>query len=266
MVAERIDRQSALDVAIPMLKLMEPHCERIEIAGSIRRGKADVKDIELVLIPGPTWHSFTDGLLSDGYFEKRHGWGQKSRFGVHVESGISVDMFTATPENWGSIFHLRTGPDDANAYIMTWLKRSNAPIRTEGGYWWHNNHKLRIGSEMALFNLLGFPYIEPEERSVERYRQAVNVPDRQRPDFTQFYLEEPRLVEDPQETQRERFTPVQLAAIHDSDFKAVYSFYDEHFAAGMDVTDERLSRIAGFAQRAGVDVTDFIDYWRQYQE
>lgn len=34
-----------------LIKLLGDYCERIEIAGSVRRGKASVKDIELVIIP-----------------------------------------------------------------------------------------------------------------------------------------------------------------------------------------------------------------------
>jgi DNA polymerase/3'-5' exonuclease PolX len=34
-----------------LVKAIAPYCERIEIAGSVRRKKADVKDIEIVAIP-----------------------------------------------------------------------------------------------------------------------------------------------------------------------------------------------------------------------
>lgn len=269
MVAQRVNRQTALDIATELVQLMEPYCEIVEIAGSIRRGRADVKDIELVLVPGPQWHAFTDDLLSEGYFKKRHGWGKKSRFGIHVESGINVDLFTADRINYGAIKWLRTGPGDANTYIMTWLKRSQAPIRTEGGYWYHHDYRLRIGSEHALFRLLGFPYIEPEDRSVERYRQAANDPDRQRPDFTLFYVEEARLIETderpPERQDRRKLTDHELEAMNQSLFRDVYHFYNARFADGMEVTDARLQRIQSFADRAGEDVSEFIAYWQQYQ-
>ncbi len=41
----------ALEIAERTKKLLAPYCERIEIAGSIRRKKPEVKDIELVAIP-----------------------------------------------------------------------------------------------------------------------------------------------------------------------------------------------------------------------
>lgn len=41
--AQRLAQQLVVD--------LEPACERIEVAGSIRRQRSQVKDIELVVIP-----------------------------------------------------------------------------------------------------------------------------------------------------------------------------------------------------------------------
>lgn len=46
--------QRALEIAQKVLKKLEPHCERISIAGSVRRMKYDVGDIEIVAIPSPS--------------------------------------------------------------------------------------------------------------------------------------------------------------------------------------------------------------------
>lgn len=48
--------EQALEIAEKVKALLAPHCERIEIAGSIRRKKPDVKDIEIV---GLVFISFT---------------------------------------------------------------------------------------------------------------------------------------------------------------------------------------------------------------
>ena len=36
-----------------ILDILRPLCERVEIAGSIRRKKAEVHDVDIVLIPKP---------------------------------------------------------------------------------------------------------------------------------------------------------------------------------------------------------------------
>lgn len=38
-------------IALKLVERLHPYCEKIEIAGSIRRGKPLVKDIEIVTIP-----------------------------------------------------------------------------------------------------------------------------------------------------------------------------------------------------------------------
>ena len=43
----------AKEIADSVLQKLKPHCERIEIAGSIRRKKANPNDIEIVAIPKP---------------------------------------------------------------------------------------------------------------------------------------------------------------------------------------------------------------------
>ena len=43
--------REAREVAAPLIEALRPHCERVEVAGSIRRGKPFVNDIEIVCVP-----------------------------------------------------------------------------------------------------------------------------------------------------------------------------------------------------------------------
>ena len=78
--------EKASKVAANLLRTLAPACHRIEIAGSIRRGKPEVKDVELVAIPKglrvdlfgePMVDDRTEldvivaGLLEDGLLEMR---------------------------------------------------------------------------------------------------------------------------------------------------------------------------------------------------
>ena len=49
--------EDAEELAGEIVEHIHPFCERVEIAGSIRRKKSEVRDIDLVLIPKPLlWH------------------------------------------------------------------------------------------------------------------------------------------------------------------------------------------------------------------
>ncbi|MBA3867770.1 MAG: hypothetical protein H0X30_01300 [Anaerolineae bacterium] len=181
-----------------LVELLRPACERIEIAGSVRRGKPEVHDAEAVIIPTPDLLPLTDTLIEYGkakyalYGEKRtKRWGNNYR-GL-LFGGIKCELFMTNAESWGWQYWLRTGPGDANAYIMRWLGLSHvkAPVRFQGGYGWYSRNwrhngkawvaedkqRLRIASEEDLFAVLGMPFIPPSERTEMMYRKLTNKRD-----------------------------------------------------------------------------------------
>lgn len=119
-------------VAHDVLRALAPWCSRIQIAGSIRRQKAHVKDIEIVAIP----KLVPDGLFGDERLavqELRDAallLGKRSKAGdkmVQVEnvlgSGITVDLFMTTPPaTWGAQLAIRTGPAPYSEMLVTRIK------------------------------------------------------------------------------------------------------------------------------------------------
>lgn len=178
-------------IAEALVFLMSPYCERVEIAGSIRRQKGEVKDIELVLIPKATWFGFTDDLLTQGVLSKGHAWGHRYRAAVHVESRIRVDLFVADAGNFGAVLQLRTGPGECNKRLMTWLKASRASLRMHEAHWWHGDRRLLTPEESDVFALFGIDHLAPEKRTLAAWRERLNDPARQWPDFSQWYEPEP---------------------------------------------------------------------------
>lgn len=154
LIAERIKAQLA------------PHCERIEIAGSIRRRKSDVGDIEMVVIPKP----YDVGLFASGIAPIVSAW-PKVRGELPCKytqrtlpDGIALDLFFATAENWGLIFAIRTGSADYSHRVLAcgWVRngyKSADGMLTRGGV------ALAVPEERDLFRLAGVPWVEPEARS-----------------------------------------------------------------------------------------------------
>ena len=100
---QRWPYQQAYDVAQDLVKILAPACERIVIAGSIRREKSDCGDIELLCIAQPYDHDLwslapLDRLLQNTprIFSTRGGFGPRNKLMLHVPSGIPVDIFTTT--------------------------------------------------------------------------------------------------------------------------------------------------------------------------
>ncbi len=158
------------EVATGILELLRPHCERIEIAGSLRRKCKEIGDIEIVAIPKP----YSTGLFEDGIASIVNQWEKikgELNYGeckytqrVH-SSGIKVDLFFAEEGNWGTILAIRTGSADYSHKVLAsaWVARGYHSV---GGYLFFGKKKYEVREETELFQRLNIPYTEPENRNL----------------------------------------------------------------------------------------------------
>jgi len=157
---------SAQAIAERVKAQLAPHCERIEIAGSVRRRKPEPKDIEIVAIPKP----YDVGLFASGIALVVNQW-PKVRGELPCKytqrilpEGIKLDLFFATPENWGLIYAIRTGSADFSHRVLAcgWVAKG---YKSEGGMLMANGRPVPVREERDLFALIGVPWVEPEERT-----------------------------------------------------------------------------------------------------
>lgn len=164
--------EDAIIIAERIKAELAPHCERIEIAGSIRRQKPEVKDIEIVAIPKP----YDIGLFQSGIAEVINQWQKvkgEMEYGVCkytqriLPDGIKVDIFFAEPGNWGLQLAVRTGSADYSHKVLAsgWVSRG---YRSEGGYLYSagSNTRHEHYEEIDLFKRIGVDYVEPQFRNL----------------------------------------------------------------------------------------------------
>ncbi len=166
-------------IANDLLLRLRPLCERVEIGGSIRRGKADVKDIEIVAVPNFQTDMFGGTLLNhsldifpwehEGAVEKN---GHKYKK-VALNAGINLDVFIVTPPaQWGVQMVIRTGPSDFSHWIVT--KKSlggalpDAYFVKDGSIWdGRDGSKFNTPEEKDFFRLCGLKWMEPALREAK---------------------------------------------------------------------------------------------------
>lgn len=167
MKKKKFPYEDALRIAQTTLEQLRPHCVRAEIAGSIRRKKSEVGDIEIVIIPKP----YELGLFESGIASVVNKW-KKVRGELPCKytqrilpEGIALDLFFAEEDNWGNIFAIRTGSADYSHKILAtqWVKRG---FKSIDGYLWREDERYDIREESDLFRLIGIPHIEPEYRNI----------------------------------------------------------------------------------------------------
>lgn len=186
----RFPRAMALPVARELCVALKPVSIRLICAGSLRRGAADVGDVELLFIPRFEDRQIDlldkapvdlaaeriEQLVRDGVLAKRpsktgsFSWGELNKLAVHVASGIPVDLFTATEKNWWNYLVCRTGPASSNTRIAAEALRR--------GWHWHpygsgfsrtnpetGSLEMRpMESEAAVFAFVGLPALPPDRR------------------------------------------------------------------------------------------------------
>lgn len=167
-------------------EMLRDQCEQIVIAGSLRRGKALVGDAEIVALPkyAPNLLARLDRMVAEqlivkaAYGEKRTTrWGEKYRGFVY--QGLRIELFIAEPENWGYILWLRTGPGEANTWVMQQCISRFAPYRAVEGYWTdvESGRRIRTADEGEMFRLLGINYVvPPQNRSLALYAGLMRYP------------------------------------------------------------------------------------------
>ncbi len=184
---KKYPREHALVVATQLQAMLSPSCERIAIAGSLRRGKPMVGDIELLFQPryskrpeGVFDEKIVDvasevceKLLADGVLAKRPNvkgiftWGESNKHAIHCASGIPVDLFSVcqNPQNWWVSLVIRTGSKETNLKLTTGANKKNASLMAYGcGVKWSDGTITPATSERDVFSLCGITYLEPKDR------------------------------------------------------------------------------------------------------
>lgn len=182
----------ALEVADELVDRLSPDCERIEIAGSIRRRKPHVSDIEIVAIPkmeqlqpsmfgdasgGPLRDALDERLsemrLNGDILLRRSdsgasAWGRRLKRAIYRD--VPVDLFSVLPPaQWGVIMAIRTGPADFSRRFVTarWdggLMPAGYRVR-DGHIENGRGQVVETPEERDVFEFLGIDWIEPEERT-----------------------------------------------------------------------------------------------------
>ena len=175
---DRIPLAVAKLYADSFIGYISPLCDRIEVAGSIRRQRVDIGDIEIVAIPRSVQGALflepertsteIKEALTKNYFPILKAG---DRYIQTVFDGFQVDLFLATPETWGCVFTIRTGSAEFTHKLVT--KKSfggycpNNLYFKEARIWDSRSGEAYATPEEAdVFELLGLEFIEPRERNL----------------------------------------------------------------------------------------------------
>jgi len=175
----------AMLVGTHLLSLLGLVTERAIIAGSLRRGRPEVGDVEILYIPKfenrqadffPTApvnlaDEKINSLLASNYLAKRPSvtgmftWGPSNKLAIQTSTGIPVDLFATTPEKWWVSLVIRTGSKDTNLRLTMGAQKRGASLNAYGsGVTWSDGTSTPATSEEHVFEMCNVPYLEPSKR------------------------------------------------------------------------------------------------------
>lgn len=175
-----IPLKKATTTANEIVQRLAPHCERIAIAGSIRRKKSQVKDIEIVCIPKQVemagqidlFGTASPLMVRDPEFMKvidSYGFVKGKSTGRYMQRTMAnntvIDFFVAEPDTWGYILLLRTGSKGFNINMINYMKRRNYHCRE--GKVFFRDRPVAVRQEEDMFRFAGIMYQHPEQRNAK---------------------------------------------------------------------------------------------------
>jgi len=164
--------EAAKRVAETIVERLRPLCQRIEIAGSIRRGRPEVGDIDLVVLAADVeavkrrcLERCTTVSNGDQNFIVRMPGGLQ--VDIYFARGPVTDMFAPQPSNWASLLVLRTGSREHNIFLVEKAQALGLEWRPYLGVMDPEGYVISGDDEGSIYNALGMPLVEPRFREIE---------------------------------------------------------------------------------------------------
>jgi DNA polymerase (family 10) len=164
-----MELDKARKVADQVVTKLKPYCDRIEIAGSIRRQRPWVHDIDLVCIP-LNQGQFVVALQSLGQIKL--GGKKVIRCALFQSPGFDLDVYVATTGTWATLLLIRTGSARHNIELCILARRRGMVLHADGSGLFKieaqgcEGREVRIAgdTEASIFQSLGLPYKTAVER------------------------------------------------------------------------------------------------------
>ena len=146
-----------------ILSTLQPYIEKGVIAGSIRRHKAEVKDIDLIIIPKREF------MVMENIKTILNSYGKINMEGNLIiraegENELKIDCYIANHRNYEILLLIRTGSKAHNIKLAQLALSQGKQLKFSEGLIDKETKRLLSKTEKGVFENLGLPYLEPKDR------------------------------------------------------------------------------------------------------
>jgi len=140
-----------------------PGVDAITPAGSLRRGRETVGDLDL-LVTGPGATAVLPHFLSYPRVEEVLGRGENKASARVGREGLQVDVRALSPDTFGAAMQYFTGSKDHNVAIRTRAVKMGLKLSEYGLFRVEGEARVAGETEEGVYQALGLPWIPPELR------------------------------------------------------------------------------------------------------
>jgi DNA polymerase (family 10) len=140
-----------------------PGVEAITPAGSLRRGRETVGDLDL-LVTGPQATAALDRFIQHPKIEEVLATGGNKASARVGREGLQVDVRTLPPDTFGAAMQYFTGSKDHNVAIRMRAVKMGLKLSEYGLFRVDNDARVAGETEAGVYEALGLPWIAPELR------------------------------------------------------------------------------------------------------
>jgi DNA polymerase (family 10) len=139
-----------------------PGCERIDVAGSLRRMRETIGDVDILAAssdPEPLMEALV-GLPPVAEVIVRG----PTKTSIRTAAGLQVDLRVVPPEAWGAALQYFTGSQAHNIRVRERAVRAGLRLSEYGLFRVEDNALIASGTEEEVYRRLGLPWIPPTLR------------------------------------------------------------------------------------------------------
>jgi DNA polymerase (family 10) len=166
-VLAALDLEEAGKLAEAIKAAVEAHCEKIEIAGSIRRQKPTVHDIDFVVLAktNSDWQGINE-ILRRMKAKPNCAGSQLIKAYFPCQNGLfQVDFYRAKLSTFGIQLLIRTGSADHNMWLAGYAISKGMRLKYSEGLI-KDAMPIAGDNEKGVFSALGLPCPLPTEREI----------------------------------------------------------------------------------------------------
>ena len=181
-IVDELDLEEAQRTAAQVKTAVDAQCELIEVAGSIRRQKSKVHDIDFVVVAKSDgdWLKINEKLKQLRAKPNCSGNSVIKAF-VPCQDGLfQVDFYCAQPSTFGIHLLVRTGSAEHNMWLAGYAISKGMRIKYSEGLI-KDGVAVAGENEQGVFEALGLPYPLPSEREIMNGKPVWMPPEKSPP-------------------------------------------------------------------------------------